>query len=399
MTSIKPMRHYIPHLDTRQELKSLETVFQKYSGDERNSDSAVTQFLNRLMLRSFILLSDKRVISQNYKIISLFKIERIKGFKKILANVNLATELLFGKFILFDTFLTWCTNKNHESWTTSHFFVTEISELHQYIQSLLNGDKVYVYVYSWDHIYKNIFYSNRVAKYFVWNEQQATALTEVHGIQHGKIHIVGSTLFSSLHEYLKTRALRHKMHNDTSRVKAMFAMSTGTKMLQQEELDYFEKLLQMNPNIDFLLRLYPFYDASKIQRLTTYRNFLGLDTEFFSGKNDDSAALGPHQKYDFIDNCDLFLHFGTTLGVEAAYLNTRSILLYPNGRTHKRLRSFAEQSQLKWLRSVARKEDQVMRLPEFLEGFELVDEIVQKYFPLKSLDAIISDIEGATYAD
>ena len=232
-----PVQCHIPHLKTREELKSLETLFGKYDAEDTEPTNFINRLLKRVLLKGFIIFSDKRVIKQNYRIISLFKIELMKGFKKILAYANLLTELALGKFIHFDTFLEYTKFLNRESPKSVHLFVTEISEVKHYVKSLLNGDKVYVYIYSWDHIYKNRFYSSWVAKYFVWNEKQATLLSELHGISEEKIYVVGSTLFSSLYDYLDSPTVNRKIHKKVSRLTALFAMSTGTKILQKEELD------------------------------------------------------------------------------------------------------------------------------------------------------------------
>ena len=394
-----PVKCHIPHLNTRQELKSLEALFGKYDVDETDSSCFLNRLLKRFLLRGFIIFCDKRVIKQNYKIISLFKIERMKGLKKIIAYVNLMIELVLGKFIHFDTFLKFTKFLHHKSPKSDHLFVTEISELKSYIKSLLNGDQVHVYIYSWDHIYKSMFYSSWVAKYFVWNEEQATALSELHGISKDKIYVVGSTLFCDLHDYVKSPVAKQKICKDGSRLTALFALSTGTKILQREELDYFEKILQLNPNIDFLLRLYPFFDTSNVQRLLHYENFLGTDKKFFTRDYANGYGEERYHKYQIIDSCDYFLHFGTTLGVEAAFFNTRSILLYPCGQTNKKIRLFAEQSQLKWLRTISKNDDKAIRLPEFINSYELEKKTVTEHFPLRELDSIIMNIEGVIHAD
>ena len=126
---------------------------------------------------------------------------------------------------------------------------------------------------------------------------------------------------------------------------------------------------------------------------------MGIDKKFFTRDYANGYGEERYYKYQIIDSCDYFLHFGTTLGVEAAFFNTRSILLYPCGQTNKKIRLFAEQSQLKWLRTISKNDDKAIRLPEFINSYELEKKTVTEHFPLRELDSIIMNIEGVIHAD
>ena len=80
-------------------------------------------------------------------------------------------------------------------------FSTEVEYLKDYLVAN-EREKVVVYVYSWDHIYKNIFFSNRVFLYLVWDYEQKEELVFVHGIDKNKIKVIGST-FHHVHDYEK----------------------------------------------------------------------------------------------------------------------------------------------------------------------------------------------------
>ena len=115
-----------------------------------------------LFLRFFIflvnLLVNKRKIKVNYRVINEFKNARLRGFAFIKQKVLTELRLFFGCFGKIDNYLP-VFKKNYQSFSRElYLFSTEVEYLKDYLVALMEGKKVVVYVYSWDHIYKNIFF-------------------------------------------------------------------------------------------------------------------------------------------------------------------------------------------------------------------------------------------------
>ena len=338
----------------------------------------------KFLFNCLSIFLNRKKIAANFLTISLFKAQQMQGFKKMIFLLRLKFEIFFGKLISFDSFLNLCETllPRLEKTNNTYVFTTEVDYLYDYILALLKGDKVFVYVYSWDHIYKNVYFSKRVEKYFVWNDQQKNALSSLHDIDLYKIEVVGSTLFGSLYEYKKKYPKKVLLadHNNI-----LLVMSTGTEYLQREELSIFSEIIKLNPEINFYLRPYPFYKRTLVQSLSSQTNFLGLDTDYVKQFQNESPSF---YKYRLIGHFNYVVHMGTTLGVEAALLGVKSIFLTNLDDQYSHLRHFLKQSQLKWLETICSPAEVKLRVNDNVTLFDLTQKVISRNFFLRSVDEI-----------
>ena len=392
LDKVNIIRIYVPHIKTRLELTAIIDKFKAFYKaiiNERtlNANSYLLYKIIFLFLNPFL---DRRKIKANYIIINSFKAERKIGYKKLLSISRTKFELLFGRFLNFDDIififqlLKFSKNKKKEI----YFFVTEIESIYDYILALSSGNKTFVYVYSWDHIYKNVYYSKRVTRYFVWNKHQKEALNLIHNIPKQKISVVGATLLTHVYDF-KLNNIYDLNKNKNENKSILLLMSTGTKRLQKQELILFEKIIKLNSKHSFYIRLYPFFKTEELSILQKYENFLGLDSEIC--RIEDIHSDFHINKFQIMKNFDTVMHCGTTLGLEASLLGIKSYFIHGN-LIDRILKQFNNQSQLKWLLSISTYSPNSINLLPDLMCSALENEVASNYFPLTSIEEITEKI-------
>lgn len=308
--------------------KTYSNFFNKSINIQLISNSG-TRYWNYFLSVLYKLFGKIPKSKNNYYITEKFKITN-SGFKKI----NYYFELLLlnlskitPKFITYDKYLDLLTGKRNliKSEIDVFFCVTQIYDDKHFANIIRTGKKVYNYVYSWDHPCKMKCFSKKEnVFYLVWSKQIKEDLIELHGINHSNIFIYGATQFMYLHQYLHNKKA---ISIPPAAYKYVYlAMSTGTSGLTSQEIKLFDllirKMTEIDSDIKILIRPYPFlknwepYDIlSKHPSVTIEDNFRENASSFLVSEEN------LFNKYKTIERSHLFIHCGTTLGIEASILN------------------------------------------------------------------------------
>ena len=382
---------FFPYLETRSELYEVVKYFKEMGATIEINTNKKYAVLFNLFLRFFVLfvslLADKRKIKANYRVINEFKNARLRGLKFFKENVLLELRLLFGRFGKLDNYLPVIKSNSKTDANELYLFSTEIESLKDYLVALMEEKKVVVYVYSWDHIYKNIFYSNRVFLYLVWDDEQKDELVSIHNIDENKIKVIGSSAFHHIYNF-KNRKKKQKSDSSVlvsrkvKRKKALLAMATGIEQLAKEELHLFESLVKLNEKIDFSLRPYPFLNKNiNFDNFFELKNFeMVYKPEVLTSEN----VIDFHKaKLQQVEQHDYVIHIGTTLGLEASLLNKKSVLLYPTVSSF--LGDFVLQRQIVLLAKRSKVILTELELPDHLTAFIISNKDIKKRFVLKSI--------------
>lgn len=182
--------------------------------------------------------------------------------------------------------------------------------------------KIFVLVYSWDHPCKMKCFSKNEVHYLVWNHNIENDLVTLQGIDSKRISIVGTSQFGYLNRYLTEPATM-----PSGPPYFYFAFSTGTPSLALQEIEVVQKiasiLASQFPGVVLRLRPYPFFKGKAM-----YEPLKQLANVEFEAETEAADVYGKMKhKYTQMAGSKGFLHFGTTLGVEACFLPAPVIFL------------------------------------------------------------------------
>jgi hypothetical protein len=183
------------------------------------------------------------------------------------------------------------------------------------------GKPVSLYVYSWDHPCKMKTFPKSIKHYYVWNEGLEQDLVTLQHIQPEKIKKIGSTQLSYIPDYkaanLPGIGFRYYY----------FGCAFGYRELVEEEIDFIKRiageLLKVDSTLKLVVRPYPFLkDWSVYNSIKALPN-VHMDDRF---RSTQEKSFLTHEeileKFHWIANAEAFIHFGTTMGMEAAYFDT-----------------------------------------------------------------------------
>ena len=291
-------------------------------------DENVRSIKNKIAIKTFKYFSKIPKSRQNYYLLQRFiisSIENISTRNKKVKELDLILNL--PKFVSYDTYLNWLkfSQKTKINDIDNFLFISEIANDNFLSRCIKEKKRISVYIYSWDHPFKQIRFSNKV-KYLSWSEETKKDLVEYQNIKAESITVWGASQFCYIHEYLE---------NSKSKTRSFefdyiyFVCAIGIDELVSQEIYIIKKInLLMKINAPFLklvVRPYPvnknwhFYESLKEEGVI-------LDDKF--KKNDlsiDEKQL--FEKFEKIENAKLLLHLGTTMGLEASFFMTPSLLI------------------------------------------------------------------------
>lgn len=188
------------------------------------------------------------------------------------------------------------------------------------------GKPVYVLVYSWDHPCKMKCFSRHPGvRYLVWNRDIENDLVTLQGIRRENISPVGTSQFGYLHDYLHDSG---PVSESPGFPYLYFAFSTGTLSLALQEMAVIRRLAGLLekhwPEARLMLRPYPFFKHPEL-----YSDLARLPNVRLEAAPPAQAGVPDRMrhKYGNMSRASAFLHFGTTLGVEAAFFGVPVIYL------------------------------------------------------------------------
>jgi hypothetical protein len=162
-----------------------------------------------------------------------------------------------------------------------------------------------------------------------WSPSFSRDLVELCGIDKGKVFAVGSTQLTYVHRYLHSQG-----SSATSGVYLYYGCAWGFDVQAMEELRGLERLSHLLfkhfPEIKLLVRPYVMRtENAALLKLSSTPNVL-FDS-WFKGELGavelDEAAV--FHRLSLQDHAALFIHCGTTMGLEGAHLSSPIVLLWP----------------------------------------------------------------------
>lgn len=177
--------------------------------------------------------------------------------------------------------------------------------------------RIFVLVYSWDHPCKMKCFSLKDVHYLAWNQNIKNDLVELQGIAPERISVTGTSQFCYLNQFLRSPEPARQF----SRPYLYFAFATGTRSLAVQEIAIIRRLSEILarewPEASLMIRPYPFLKSKGF-----YDGLVQLGNVEFEpvSSSDESVQERMNHKYSWMNGSSGFFHFGTTLGVEAAFL-------------------------------------------------------------------------------
>lgn len=288
------------------------------------------KYRNYFFEKLFLLFGKLPVSKNNYYITENFKLYNagLTGFFYYFERGLLSLSKITMKFINYKKYLSFLkTGQGSLLEGIDKFFcITQIYNDAMYAAIQKTGKPVINYVYSWDHACKmKCFLNDKQNTYLTWSEAIRDDVHELQGIEYDNIHVLGATQLIYLSDYLRQQELKHS-------VKKYIYMvgGTGNGILLKEEVAMMKeiiKTIRKSSGISIKIRPYPFTKAMNVY--DQLLSFPDVEIEnmqsFEAGKSRLPADY--EMKYDTISGAFAFFHFGTTLSLEAAYLNVPVILL------------------------------------------------------------------------
>lgn len=312
----------------RKEHEHLVSSYQSIDFTYRIIDEQHPSIINFLLTRCFLLFRKIPASRNNYYLMEAFKAEGLPDKKQSRkAKKILKWQKLLPKFFSYDKYLSMLrpSKKTDLGGINSMLVLTEIYDDLLFARIIKSKLPTHVYVYSWDHPCKHVRFSKKV-NYLVWNKGISEDLQKLQQIPENQVSVIGSTQLGYIHEYLRQSAQEFSAKQNC----IYYACGVGIRSLVHEEVSVIitlAKAMQATiPDHKLLVRPYPnlsnwnLYDA-----LADFDNII-VDSSY--RQTDLSVSEKDiFLKFSGIDAANALFHTGTTLGLEACFLNTPSFII------------------------------------------------------------------------
>ncbi len=232
----------------------------------------------------------------------------------------------FSKYLSYDFYLKMLFFKPSISILEHdvYIFFSDIVDNEALSFLLKKNKKVLVYVYSWDHPPKFKSYSKRIHRFLTWNESISKDLVKLHNLSAEKIKSIGSSQFSFLQEYISEQQ-DLKILKDYD---VLFCFSTGSIKLIKQEIKLLIKLCEANPILTIHARLYPFVKNHNVyEPLKLIDNLFLINSNYRDLNSINDFKKLAFDKYEQIEKSKIVIHCGTTMGLEACFLNSKVLFI------------------------------------------------------------------------
>ena len=311
--------------------KSMENAT---SANERELLGHRGSFYFKLIRNLYSRFGELPKSKQNFLITELFKLSSATGLKKKLNEWRLYIRSINRLPIPLKWYhrLICNVDKSEISDIDAFLLISEISDdaLVSRISSLKKP--VYLYVYSWDHPCKHTNLPNNLTGYFVWNTQVKNDLISLCGVPKENIHIVGATQLAGLKEFLDLPTSDKDLKTNAE-LTIYFGSAVGTLELAKEEAKFVELVYkiccEINQPFQIIFRPYPFLANWSIYDSLKALPHISFDI-WERNDGDDWRTMSRqviHHRNQMLNNADIFIHMGTTMGLEACFFDTPSVLI------------------------------------------------------------------------
>ena len=384
------VRQWIEELSKEQEVvlflrKEDEETIRKMAPDHleiRIIEEKKSSIWNKFWEVAFRFFGKLPKSRQNYYLMEQFKISISDDKQKVKSATRMLNfSMSLPKVLGYDDFISQLVYKKKTRIEDIDHFVcfTELSDNYLISRLIDEKKKIFVYVYSWDHPCKHLRFSKRL-QYLVWHNGIKEDVANLQEIPEANIRIIGATQMGYVHRFLEKKDQSISPYPFDY---VYFGCAIGVPPLVPLELEIVRKtaesLKKICPDWKLVVRPYPVLrDWSHYDALKEIDNIVVDDG--FRNPNSVGISVGEEailQKFITIQNSKAFLHLGTTLGVEASYTDSPSILLdlveYSFPEKNLSLHHFIHQFQndkylnLKGFQNVVKSENELNLLFETLK--------------------------------
>jgi hypothetical protein len=288
------------------------------------SKNPIKIFIWTRLFRWFGLLPRSR---ENYYINELFKFGRLSLFRQTMGKLKLNLQMWMPKFISINKLLPILSQCDDTLIADIDTFllITEFSDIPMLARICDSGKPAWAYLYSWDHPCKHTVLTDRLTGYLVWNKKLAKDMEELQGVSLDKCKIIGATQLCPIVDYLASTSTLPRQGLIEGRPYFYFGCGTGYAPISRREIKLVAELADLLskefPEHLLLVRPYPmFNDDSALTEIKAKSN-VQIDDEFRSFQVGRSLrSVDIHKRLDLQRGSACFIHIGTTMGYEAAFL-------------------------------------------------------------------------------
>ncbi len=264
---------------------------------------------------------------ENYYINELFKLGRLSPVQQTLGKIKLNLQMWMPRFMSINTLLPIlapCDGTDISDIDT-FLLITEFSDIPMLARVCDSGKPAWAYLYSWDHPCKHTVLTDRLTGYLVWNKKLAEDMEELQGLPRNKCKVIGATQLCPIVDYLASSTTLPRQGRLEGRPYFYFGCGTGYAPLSRREITLVAELADLLkkefPEHLLLVRPYPmFSDDSALAEIKSKSN-VRIDDEFRSYQVGRSLrSVDIYKRLDLQRGAACFIHIGTTMGYEAAFL-------------------------------------------------------------------------------
>ena len=264
---------------------------------------------------------------ENYYINELFKLGRLTPLRQTFGKLKLNLQMWMPRFMSINQLLPIVSqcDATDISDIDSFLLITEFADIPMLARICDSGKPAWAYLYSWDHPCKHTVLTDRLTGYLVWNKKLALDMEELQGISQNKCKIIGATQLCPIADYLSSTSTQPRQGRLEGHPYFYFGCGTGYAPLSRREISLVAELADLLkkefPEHLLLVRPYPmFNDDSALAEIKSKSN-VRIDDEFRSYQVGRSLrSVDIHKRLDLQRGSACFIHVGTTMGYEAAFL-------------------------------------------------------------------------------
>ena len=329
--------------------------------------------------------------SENYYINELFKFSRLSLFRQMIERAKLNLQMWTPRFISINNLLSALSQSDDTdiSDIDSFLLITEFSDIPMLARICDSGKPAWAYLYSWDHACKHTVLTDRLTGYLVWNEKLAQDMEKLQGVPRAMCKVIGATQLCPIVDYLSSTSIAPGQGKIEGRHYFYFGCGTGYAPISRKEISLVTNLADLLnkefPEHLLLVRPYPFYNDDSVLSELKARANVRIDNEYRSFQvNGSLRSADIHQRLNLQRGSACFIHIGTTMGYEAAFLgcavvfiNLSSDKITEDKHTIESLSTFARQYHVqKYL--VGNYSSSVNNLSEAVKAIKLAVESPEK---------------------
>jgi hypothetical protein len=271
---------------------------------------------------------------ENYYINELFKLGRLSPFRQTIGKLKLNLQMWIPRFISINKLLpnmSQCDDTDISD-IDSFLLITEFADIPMLARICDSGKPAWAYLYSWDHPCKHTVLTDRLTGYLVWNKKLAKDMEELQGVSLDKCKIIGATQLCPIVDYLASTSTLPRQGRIEGRPYFYFGCGTGYAPLSRREIkliaDLADLLSKEFPDHLLLVRPYPMFNDDSVLAEIKAKPNVRIDDEFRSFQVGRSLrSVDIHKRLDLQRGSACFIHIGTTMGYEAAFLGCSVVFI------------------------------------------------------------------------